>query len=317
MTDKIIAIQADPISQLKPESDSSLFIASEFCKAGYKVFFYTPSDLTVTHDDVFAAKGNFVTVDFDNYKSEYFLLSQDVIDLKYVHIVMIRQDPPFNINYVTNCYILQRLKKYGTIIVNDPTGIITHSEKMSVYQFPDFIPPSLITANFNELVSAFIKKQGEVIIKPLYWFGGQFIEKIIDIHSCRKQIENALSNYGHVIIQKFLPDVYDGDKRVVLIDGKVAAVMKRIPAQGNFIANLAAGGKVARTELTLREKYIAGVVGKYLKKHGILFAGLDMISEYLIEINVTSPTGLVAINKLYGINLAKKIVSVLIKRTKK
>jgi glutathione synthase len=311
MIDKIVAIQADPVSELRPESDSSLFIASELCRVGYKVFFYTPCDLSVTHDKIFTAKGSFVSVDFKDYRSQYSILSNTTINLRTAHIVMIRQNPPFNMKYITNCYILEQLQKYEPYVINDPTGIRANSEKMSVYKFPEFIPPSLIIGHFNELVSNFIIEQREVVIKPLYWFGGQFIKKISDLNTGRKQIETALREHGHIIIQKFLPSVYEGDKRIIIIDGKIAASMKRVPAKGNFIANLAAGGYANYTELSNREKYIAETIGSYLKQQGIFFAGLDMISEYLIEINVTSPTGLVAINKLYGINLAKEIVSTL------
>lgn len=311
MNKKIVAIQADPLSSLKLQSDSSLFIASEFCAVGYDVFFYTPSDLAMTYDQQFLAKGSFVDVWFGDYKSAYSISKHATIDLREADIVMIRQDPPFNMNYITNCYILEQLEKCGPRVINSPVGIRKNSEKMSTYNFPQFIPPSLIIGEFSELVEQFVEEHGEVIIKPLYWFGGQFLEKITNPRNIERQIKSAINQHGHIILQKFLSAIYDGDKRIIIINGKVAAAMKRIPVQGNFIANLAAGGSAAPTDLTERETYIAESVGAYLKGQGILLAGLDMIAEFLIEINVTSPTGLVAINKLYGTNLAKDLVEIL------
>jgi glutathione synthase len=152
------------------------------------------------------------------------------------------------------------------------------------------------------------------VVKPLYWFGGRFIEKIDNRSQAKEIIEKALVLHQYILIQKFLPEIYDGDKRVTIIDGRVAAVMRRKPAEGSFISNLAAGGTAHTAELTSRELHIAETLALYLKQQGIIFAGVDMIGEHLIEINVTSPTGLIAIEKLYGLNLAEDIVSAIYTR---
>lgn len=310
--ENIIAIQADSLNTLNPKSDTSLLIASELCKMKKKVFFYEPSELLMAQDDSYLAYGHFLDVTYKNHISEFSIVGTSIVPLEKASCIMIRQDPPFDINYITNTYIMEHLKKRGVKIVNDPVGIRSNSEKMAAFEFREFMPPSIVISSFKEMALDFVDQFAEVIIKPLYWFGGRFIEKISKNEDVQQRIEKALEKHKTIILQKFLPEICQGDKRVFIIDGKVCGCMKRIPAEGSFIANLAAGGRAAPSELTSKENEIAELVGGYLKKNGIIFAGLDMINDHLIEINVTSPTGLVAFEKLYGINLAKNITELLL-----
>ncbi len=305
---RLIAIQADPLDSLKPKSDSSLFIAAELCMRGYTVFFYTPDSMSLHHDKLIA-NGTIVKVNFENDMSSFVIISKKEIILNYVDAVLIRQDPPFNMEYITNTYLLELLSN-KVLILNNPKGIRNNSEKLSIFNFTKFIPDSMITysAGINEL--NFIRKHGKVVVKPLFWFGGQNIDLITytDDQQSKKQLNSLLKKHKHILLQRFIHKVYHGDKRVFIIDGKAAGAIRRIPKEGQYIANLAFGSTAAKTELSKKEINIANLVGKYLTKQGIIFAGLDLIDEQLIEINLTSPTGLVAFYKLYGINLATDIV---------
>ena len=303
-----IAIQADPLHSLKTKSDSTLFIAAELCTRGYRTFFYTPQDLFL-QDNVCFAQGNFAHVEFTEQESKFTLQEKSHVNLDDVAAILIRQDPPFDMSYITNTYLLDKINP-KVLILNNPIAIRSHSEKVMAFKFAEFIPPSMIISSLQNEAIEFIKEHKQVVIKPLYWFGGKYLEFLEwdNVDNIETKITLSLQKHQHIIIQKFLQKVYEGDKRIIVIDGKVEAVMKRIPQSGNFIANLAAGGSAEKTEITPKEQKIIDVIGPYLKSQGIIFAGVDMIDEYLIEINITSPTGLVAIEQLYGLNLAKPIV---------
>jgi glutathione synthase len=305
---RLIAIQADPLESLKPKSDSSLFIAAELCSRGYAVFFYTPNSISL-HNDKLVANGEIAKVSFENDISSFSVIAQKEIILNHVDAILIRQDPPFNMEYVVNTYLLELLSN-KVLILNNPQGIRDNNEKLSIFNFTKFIPDSMIThaAGINEL--SFIRKHTKVIAKPLFWFGGQNIELITyeSNQQIQKQLNALLKKHQHILLQRFIDTVYHGDKRVFIIDGKAVGAIRRIPQEGQYITNLAFGGTADKTEITKKEMEIANSVGKYLKKQGIIFAGLDLIDEQLIEINLTSPTGLVAFYKLYGINLATNIV---------
>jgi len=309
-----IAIQADPLHSLKTKSDSTLLIAAELCSRGYRTFFYTPQDLFLQNKICFA-KGDFAIVEYTGQESQFTLQEKSHINLDDVAAILIRQDPPFDMSYITNTYLLDKVSS-KVLVINNPTAIRSHSEKVMAFKFAEFIPPSMIISSIQNEAIEFIKEHKQVVIKPLYWFGGKYLEflEYDNTNDIREKITRSLQKHQHVIIQKFLPKVYEGDKRIIVIDGKAEAVMKRIPLSGNFIANLAAGGSAQKTEITPKEQKIIDVIGPYLRNQGIIFAGVDMIDEYLIEINITSPTGLVAIEQLYDLNLAKPIVDYIEKR---
>lgn len=309
-----VAVQADSLHSLKTKSDSTLLIAAELCKRGYHTFFYTPQDLFL-QDNIRFAKGVFAHVEYDGQESKFVLQENSHVNLDNVAAILIRQDPPFNMSYITNTYLLDEVHP-KVLIINNPTAIRSHSEKMMAFKFAQFIPPSILISSLQNEALEFIKEHKQVVIKPLYWFGGKYLEflEYDNTSNIKKRIAVALKNHEHIIIQKFLQKVYEGDKRIIVIDGKAVAVMRRIPQPGNFIANLAAGGSAEKTEITPKEQKIIDVIGPYLKSQGIIFAGVDMIDEYLIEINITSPTGLVAIEQLYDLNLAKLIVDYIEKK---
>ncbi len=312
-----IAIQADPLHSLKTKSDSTLLIAAELCTRGYRTFFYTPQDLFL-QDNICFAKGDFALVEYAGQESKFTLEEKSHINLDDVAAILIRQDPPFDMSYITNTYLLDKINP-KVLIINNPTAIRSHSEKVMAFKFAEFIPPSMIISSLQNEAIEFIKEHKQVVMKPLYWFGGRYLEFLDydNIANIKKRITAALKKHQHIIIQKFLHKVYEGDKRIIVIDGTAVAAMRRIPQSGNFIANLAAGGSAEATEITPKEQKIIDVIGPYLKSQGIIFAGVDMIDEYLIEINITSPTGLVAIEQLYGLNLAKPIVDYIEKKYEK
>jgi glutathione synthase len=309
-----IAIQADPLHNLKTKSDSTLLIAAELCSRGYRTFFYTPQNLFV-QDNVCFAKGDFAIVEYTGLESTFTLEKNSCLNLDDVSAVLIRQDPPLDMSYITNTYLLDRVNP-KVLFINNPSSIRSHSEKIMTLKFAEFIPPSMIISSLQNEAIEFIKEHKQVVIKPLYWFGGKYLEflECDNTDDIGEKITLSLQKHQHIIIQKFLQKVYEGDKRIIIIDGKAIAVIKRIPQSGNFIANLAAGGTAAKTEITQKEHTIIDVIGPYLKSQGIIFAGVDMIDEYLIEINITSPTGLVAIEQLYDLNLAGPIVDYIEKR---
>ncbi|MBA2628844.1 MAG: glutathione synthase [Rickettsiaceae bacterium] len=309
-----IAIQADPLHDLKTKSDSTLLIAAELCSRGYRTFFYTPQNLFV-QDNICFAKGDFAMVEYTGLESTFTLGENSCLNLDEVSAVLIRQDPPFDMNYITNTYLLDRVNP-KVLVINNPSSIRSHSEKIMTLKFAEFIHPSMIISSLHNEAIEFIKEHKQVVIKPLYWFGGKYLEflECDNTDDIGEKITLSLQKHQHIIIQKFLQKVYEGDKRIIIIDGKAIAVIKRIPQSGNFIANLATGGTATKTEITQKEHKIIDVIGPYLKSQGIIFAGVDMIDEYLIEINITSPTGLVAIEQLYDLNLAGPIVDYIEKR---
>lgn len=303
-----IAFQIDPLDSLKVGSDTSLFLAAAFCKRGYQTFFYEPQNLVLCDTNKLRAAGTFAHVTYTSPQCSIEKGTPATFDLDGAAALFIRQDPPFNMAYVTNTYLLDLL----TIpVFNSPTGIRTNSEKMTIFRFPDFIPPSMVVGSITEELDSFLDQFDQVILKPLYYFAGKF-SRVLKTHprdQAHEAVEEMLDTHQHVLIQRFLPAIHThGDKRVFVIDGKPSYAMNRVPAPGNYLANLAAGGSGHPTTLTPKEHHITQTVGRYLKTQGILLAGLDLIQEHLVEINVTSPTGLITIEKLYGVNLAEEIV---------
>lgn len=305
--DKIIAIQANSLESLKLDFDTSLLIAAELNNRNYQVFFYEPDNLVLTHNCCLA-KGRFVKVRYHNFINNFEIINEATINLADCIAVLIRQDPPFDMSYITNTYILETIS-HKVKILNDPAAIRSNSEKMAIFKFADFIPPTIVASSFNQTVADFIVEHKKVVLKSLYWFGGKHAEVLTyDDSQIPQKIAKFITEHQQVMIQKFLPAIEQGDKRIFVINGEVVAAMLRTPKAGEFLANAAVGGTLSKTELTARELMIASEVAKYLKSEGILLAGLDMLDEYLTEINVTSPTGLIAIDRLYGINLVKKYV---------
>ncbi len=299
MMNKIIAIQGSHPSKLKPFADTTIFLANEIQKK-YKVFYFEPKNLSIIKSKVIA-KGYFIKF---NYKKKKFfqIIKKQKLDLTKSKFVLIRQDPPFNLEYISNTHILDTIKKKVKII-NNPTAIRNISEKLYSINYLKFMPETIFTQNLDEIKN-FIKKHKKIIIKPVHSFSGNDIYLLnkFDI----KLLKKFSKKHHHIMCQKYLSKIKKGDKRVFLINGKICGAISRIPKKGSFLSNLSKGAKPIITKLTKKEIRISKLIAKDLKKKNIFFAGIDFIDQKLNgDINITSPTGLKTFFDLSNINLAK------------
>ena len=300
MTNKIVAIQGNHPSKLNPETDTSVFLANEIQNKDYKIFYYDPKNLSVINSKVIAS-GFFIKF---NYKDKKFfkILKKQKLDLTKCKYILIRQDPPFNLEYISATYILDTIKDKVKIL-NNPTSIRNVSEKLYSVRYQKFMPSTIFTQNINEIKN-FFKVHKKVIIKPIHSYGGNDIHLLNRFNS--KFINQFIKKHDHIMCQKFLPKISKGDKRVFLINGKVCGAISRVPKQGSFLSNMSKGAKPISIELTNIEKKVSKLIAKDLKQENIFFAGIDFIDQKLNgDINVTSPTGLKTLYDLSGINLAK------------
>jgi len=301
MTSKIIAIQGDHPKKLNPVSDTSIFLANEAQNKKYKIFYYEPKNLSIINDKVIA-KGFFVKFDYFN-KKFFKILKLQKLNLLNCKFILIRQDPPFNLEYISTTYILDKIKNKVKII-NNPTSIRNISEKLYSSSFQKFMPKTIFTKDLK-IVKNFYKINKRMIIKPIHGYGGNDIH-LIQGSFKNKLVINFIKKHGHIMCQKFIPNIKYGDKRVFLINGKICGAISRIPKKGSFLSNMSKGAKPTLTKLTKSEKKISNVVAKNIKKENIYFAGIDFIDQKLNgDINVTSPTGLKTYYDLSKINLAK------------
>ena len=300
MINKIIAIQGNHPSKLNPKTDTSVFLAQEIQNKNYRVFYYEPKDLSLINSKIIA-NGFFIKF---NYKQKKFfkILKKQKLDLIKCKFILIRQDPPFNLEYITTTYILDKIKDRVSII-NNPTSIRNISEKLYSAKYLKFMPSTIFTKNIIE-IKKFIKKHKKIILKPIHSYSGN------DIHLLNKfdlkLIQKFIRKHGHIMCQRYLSKINKGDKRVFLINGKVTGAISRVPKKGSFSSNLSKGATAINIELTKTEKKISVILGKDLKKEKIFFAGIDFIDQKLNgDINITSPTGLKTLYDLSKINLAK------------
>ena len=297
---KIIAIQGNHPSQLNPLTDTSIFLANEIQKKNYKIFYYEPKDLSIIHSKVMA-KGFFIKFDYKN-KKFYKILRKQNLALEKCNFLLIRQDPPFNLEYITTTYILDALGNKVKII-NNPKSIRNISEKLYSAKYLKYMPSTIFTKNIQE-IRKFFKIHKKIILKPIHSFGGN------DIHLLNrfnlKFIKKFINKHNHIMCQKYLSKISKGDKRVFLIDGKIVGVISRVPKKGSFLSNISKGAKPIATKLSKIEKKISKLIAKDMKKEKIFFAGIDFIDQKLNgDINITSPTGLKTLYDLSGINLAE------------
>ncbi len=300
MINKIVAIQGNHPSKLNPKTDTSVFLANEVQKKKYRIFFYDPKDLSIINSKVIA-KGFFIKFNYSN-KKFYKILKKQKLDLTKCRYILIRQDPPFNLEYISTTFILEKIKKKVKII-NDPTSIRNVSEKLYSIKYQKFMPSTIFSQNVQE-IKKFFKKNKYVILKPIHSFSGN------DIHllSAFKLnfINKFIKKHSFIMCQKYLPKISKGDKRVFLINGKVCGVISRVPKKGSYLSNMSKGAIAKKTQLTTSEKRISKKIAKDLKKEKIYFAGIDFIDQKLNgDINVTSPTGLKTLFDISKINLAK------------
>ena len=299
MTNKIIAIQGNHPSKLNPRTDTSIFLAHEIQKKNYKIFYYDPKDLSIINFKVIA-KGFFVK--FDYRKKRFFkILKKQKLELIKCKYLLVRQDPPFNLEYICSTLILDKIKKRVKVI-NDPAAIRNVSEKLFSTKYQKFMPDTIFSQNIDE-IRKFFKKHKKVIVKPINSYSGNNIYLLTKFNL--KFFQKFIKKHNHIMCQKYLPKIKEGDKRVFLINGKVCGAISRIPKKGSFLSNLSKGAKPINIKLTNKEMKISKLISKDLKKDKIFFAGIDFIDEQLNgDINVTSPTGLKTFYDLSKINLA-------------
>ena len=300
MTSNIVAIQGNNPSKLNPITDTSIFLAHEIQNKHYKIFYYDPKDLSVVNSKVIA-KGFFIKFNYTQRKF-FKILKKQKLELTKCRFILIRQDPPFNLEYISATYILDNIKDKVKII-NNPSAIRNVSEKLYSVKYSKFMPNTIFSQNINE-IKKFFNVNKKVIIKPIHSFSGNNIHLLNKFS--RNFIKQYIKKHDYIMCQKFLPKISKGDKRVFLINGKVCGAISRIPKQGSYLSNMSKGAKPTNISLTKSEMKISKLIAKDLKKENIYFAGIDFIDQKLNgDINVTSPTGLKTFFDLSGINLAK------------
>jgi glutathione synthase len=300
MTNKIVAVQGNNPSKLNPVTDTSVFLAHEIQNKNYSIFYYDPKDLSIINSRVIAS-GFFIEFNYKN-KKFFKILKKQKLDLTKCKFILIRQDPPFNLEYISATYILDKIKDKVQIL-NNPTSIRNVSEKLYSVKFQKYMPNTIFTQNIDEIKN-FFKKHKKVILKPIHSYSGNDIHLLTSFNL--KLIKKFIKQHNHIMCQKFIPKISKGDKRVFLINGKVCGAISRVPKKGSFLSNMSKGAKPINIKLTKIETKVSKLIAKDLKKQNIFFAGIDFIDQKLNgDINVTSPTGLKTLYDLSGINLAK------------
>jgi glutathione synthase len=300
-----VAIQMDPIGPINIDADSSFRIAEEAQKRGHQLFYYTPDKLAYQEGRV-TARGWPLTV--RRVKGDHFTLGEmQEIDLADWDVVWLRQDPPFDMGYITTTHILERVHP-DTLVVNDPFWVRNYPEKLLVLDFPDLTPPTTIARDLQTLKD-FKHRHGDIILKPLYGNGGAGVFRLDPNDRNLNSLHELFTgiNREPLIAQKFLPDVSAGDKRVILVDGEPVGAINRVPAKGETRSNMHVGGRPEKVALTERDREICARIGPLLRERGQIFVGIDVIGNWLTEINVTSPTGIQELERFDGVNIAEKI----------
>ena len=298
---KIIAIQANSVDLINIETDTTLQLALEAQKRSYQIYWYETKDLSLIKGKVYAKAKKVIF--FENRKKYFKILKYVNLDLSKANYILIRQNPPFNMDYITSTLYLENIPKKVKIL-NNPISVRNISEKFYSINFLKFMPPTIFTKDLK-LIKKFFKENNKIVIKPIHGYAGKDI-LFIDRNFNEKIIKRYIKKIGHVMVQKFLPLVKHGDKRVFILNGKVKGAIRRVPSKGSILSNISQGGSALITKLNKKELNISKVIAKKLKKNNIFFAGIDLISNYLIgDINVTSPTGLPQYKDLTGINLAE------------
>ncbi|MBJ6120452.1 glutathione synthase [Sphingomonas mollis] len=302
-----VAVQMDPLADINIAGDSSFALMLSAQTRGHRLLHYDAGDLNWSEGRLWT-RAHPVTV--QRVQGDHFRVGDPVsLDLgDEADVVLMRQDPPFDLGYITATHLLERITD-RTLVVNDPASVRNAPEKVFVLDYARFMPPTLVTRSLEE-TRAFLKEHGAIVIKPLHGNGGKAIFRVGpegENLSALMEVFNQTWREPHMV-QAFLPDVAKGDKRIVLVDGEVAGAINRLPGEGEIRSNLAVGGSAEKTELTEKEREICAVLGPALKARGLLFVGIDVIGgEWLTEINVTSPTGIVAIERFDGTDVAGMI----------
>ena len=297
---KILAIQSNTLDEINVETDTTLLLALEAQKRNYEIIWYETKDLSLIRSKVFVDGKNVKFFDETKY---FYKVKKDIkFDLSKAKVILVRQNPPFNMDYINSTHFLDHVNIKR--VINNPTSVRNVSEKFYSTNFLKYMPDTIFTKNVKQ-INTFLKKNKKIVIKPIHGYAGKnilFIDRKLNIKILNKYIKK----FDHVMVQKYLSKVKEGDKRVFIINGKVKGAIRRLPKKNSILSNISQGGTALKTNLNSRELKISKLVARRLKKSKIFFAGIDLVGGYLIgDINVTSPTGLPQYKKLTGINLAK------------
>jgi len=300
-----VAVQMDPIARINIRGDSTFALLLEAQKRGHAISYYTPETLSLKGKQLVA---NVHSLSVRDQEGDHFTLGDaSRVELASFDVVLLRQDPPFDLAYITTTHFLERIHP-KTLVVNDPASVRNAPEKIFVMEFGDLMPPTLISRDKAE-INAFRAEHGDVVMKPLYGHGGAAVFRITpnDMNFGSLFDMFSITFREPWVIQRFLPEVKHGDKRIILVDGEFAGAVNRVPAPDDLRSNMVRGGAAAATDLSPREREICDRLGPSLRAKGLLFVGIDVIDGHLTEINVTSPTGIRAISRLGGPDVAAKI----------
>ena len=300
-----VACQMDPIERIDIRGDSTFAILLEAQKRGHEIFYYTPQNLAL-HGETLCARGHTLKVK-DKAGDHYTLTDQRVEVLSQWNVVLLRQDPPFDMSYITSTHLLERIHP-KTLVVNDPAHVRNAPEKVWVLDFRDLMPPTLVTRSLGD-VQAFRAEHKDIILKPLYGNGGASVFRLAPGDTNLGSLVELFQTVFRepFMVQRYLPAVREGDKRIILVDGEVAGAINRVPASGETRSNLHAGGTAKPATLTKRDLEICARLGPELKRRGLIFTGIDVIGDCLTEINVTSPTGIRQVKAFGGNDIAAMI----------
>ena len=300
-----VALQMDPIEGVNIDADSTFALALEAQARGHRLYHYLPRSLSL-RDGRLATKAQPLEVRRERGR-HFTLAAAELLDLRMMDVILMRQDPPFDMAYITATHLLEHVRD-EVLVVNDPVSVRNAPEKLFATHFDGLMPPTLITSDRDAILD-FRREHGEIIIKPLFGNGGAGVFRIAPED---ENLNALLELFTHlyrepIIVQRYLPEVRQGDKRIILIEGEPVGAVLRVPAKGEARANLHVGGKAVKTTLTAREQTICAAIGPTLRAQGLLFVGIDVIGDYLTEINVTSPTGIQEINRLDGAALERRV----------
>jgi len=300
-----LAVQMDPIERINIRGDSTFALLLEAQARGHALSYYTPDRLALRGKDVYATVRPLKVQDVEG--GHFALGDERRIELKSFDVILMRQDPPFDLNYITATHLLERLAP-ATLVVNDPGHVRNAPEKVFVTLFPELMPATLVTRDLAE-IRAFRAEHGDIVMKPLYGHGGGAVFRVTsdDLNFGSLYDMFAVTFREPWVVQQWIPGVKRGDKRIILVDGEFAGAVNRVPAADDLRSNMVRGGAAEATDLTPREREICARLGPALRQRGLLFTGIDVIDGYLTEINVTSPTGIRAIKKLGGPDIAAMI----------
>ncbi|NDR55925.1 glutathione synthase [Aliiruegeria sabulilitoris] len=304
-----IAFQMDPITAVNINADSTFRLAEEAQARGHEMWFYTVDNMSWRDGKVIARAQKF---EVRRVQGDHVTLEAEAeLELSEMDVVWLRQDPPFDMGYITNTHLLEFLMP-EVLVVNDPFWVRNYPEKLLVLRFPELIPPTMIARNLKDLKD-FKHKHGDIILKPLYGNGGAGVFRLDPKDRNLASLHELFAGFSRepLIAQKFIPDVSNGDKRVILVNGEAVGAINRVPAEGETRSNMHVGGRPEKTGLSARDQEICAAIGPLLREKGQVFVGIDVIGNYLTEINVTSPTGIQELERFDGINVAEKIWQVI------